>query len=341
MTGSGDTPRPVTTTPAQQRFVTELLAWGVPRQDRDPELVETLLARLTPSVAAWLDARPSGATSRRPLLITKTRLSRLVCDGLQQDPVPYSHSWANVRGTLAHAAIEQDVLGGRSVAAALHAEHAWRRSATDRPGDPASLAAWLNVRDAGERAQMLEEVAALVSDFREVWPDLSAAPLQVRTEQRLVAWLGGRAIRLQGVPDLIVGSTVADGRPRTLIVDLKTGLPRGQQDRDELRFYALLQTLRDGVPPFRWATFYVTEGRLEHEDLDVALLHTATDRVADALLQAVRLASLSAESSAVAAETASHAERLRGGGWCARCLRQERCPVAEPGYGRAERTGRA
>jgi len=319
--------RPATSTPAQERFVTDLLAWGQSRPSFDPTVVEELLGRMTAAVAAWLEVRgASGVGRQRPLLITKTRLTRMVCDGLQQDPVPYEHQWANVRGTLAHAAIEADVDGGRNRSAEALAEHAWQRQATDRPGDPRSLAAWLNERDGTERAAMVVEVARLVHDFREVWPDLGVTGLQVRAEARFVAWLGGRAIKLQGVPDLTVGSTAADGRPRTLLVDLKTGLPRGQQDLDELRFYALLATLRDGIPPFRWATMYVTEGRLAHEDLSVPVLRAAADRVADAILQAARLEPR--DGSAVAEH-----EQLRGGSWCSRCLRQPTCPVAEPRYG--------
>lgn len=335
MSGVGIPERPTTRTPAQERFVTELLAWGQPRSAFDPALVEELLGRMTVAVAAWLGARDGRDAGRqRPLLVTKTRLTRVVCDGLQQDPVPYEHQWANVRGTLAHAAIETDVDGARDHPAAALAEHAWQRQATDRPGDPRSLAAWLNDRDGTERAAMVEEVARLVNDFREVWPDLAATGLRVRAESRFVAWLGGRAIKLQGVPDLLVGSTATDGRPRTLLVDLKTGMPRGQQDLDELRFYALLATLRDGIPPFRWATMYVTEGRLVHEDLSLPVLRAAADRVADAILQAARLERRGAE----APDGAAGVEVLRGGDWCSRCLRQPTCPVAEPRYGESPRS---
>ena len=60
-------------------------------------------------------------------------------------------------------------------------------------------------------------------------PSKRDAPLRVRTEQRLVVMLAGRAVRLQGVPDLIVESHVEDGRARRLLIDLKTGMPRGQR----------------------------------------------------------------------------------------------------------------
>ena len=277
--------RPATGTAAQARLVDELLGWGGPRPDVPPDLVERLLGRLTDAVATWLAARDA-AGGAPTLVVTKTRLARLACDGLQRDPVPYAHTWANARGTLAHAAIEQDVDGGRGTDAAAVASAAWHRLASDRPGDPTSLAAWLNGLPPADRERLVGEVAALLAAFREVWPDL------------------------------VVASRVRDGRARTLVVDLKTGMPRGQQERDELRFYALLVALRDGVPPFRWATLHVTEGRVEAEDLSEAVLATAADRVADALRQAARLLG------------GPEGEELRAGGWCRDCRREPDCPVA-------------
>lgn len=319
--------RPVTETPAQERLLDEVLAWGVERPVPPDGLADRLLTRLTEPVGEWLAARDEAPEAgRRPLLVTKTRLSRLVCDGLQRDPEPYVHAWANVRGTLVHAAIEADVDGARGSASSEVAEAAWHRLATDRPGDPASIGAWLNARDAGERATMLHESSVLLDGFREVWPALDAAPLRVRTEQRLAVMLGGRAVRLQGVPDLIVESPVEDGRARRLIVDLKTGMPRGQRDRDELRFYALLATLAGGAPPFRWATLYVTEGRVEHEDLSEAVLTTAAERVGDALRQAARL---------LRRPSGDPGERLAGGAWCVGCRRRAVCPEAAPAGGGA------
>jgi hypothetical protein len=323
--------RPETSTVAQSRLVDELLAWGSPRPRAPEGLAERLLARLTGAVAEWLDLRSAGSpATRRPLLITKTRLTRLSCDGLQRDPVPYAHGWANARGTLTHAAIELDVDGLRGLGSTEVAQRAWQRLATDRAGDPSSLASWLNARDEGERALLVEESATLLEGFREVWPELSSAPLEVHTELRLVTHLGGHAIRLQGVPDLVVASPRRDGHARTLLVDLKTGMPRGQQDRDELRFYALLATLRDGIPPFRWATLYVTEGRIEHEDLSEAVLEVVAERVGDAIRQAARIARV---------EQDADEERLAGGAWCERCQRVSSCPVAAARYGDASTDG--
>jgi hypothetical protein len=314
------TARPRTRTPAQQRLVDEVLAWGLERPIPPEGLSERLLTRLTPALGALIELRAHRPDlARRPLLVTKTRLSRLVCDGLQQEPEPYVHAWANVRGTLVHAAIEADVDGARADDAGAVVERAWHRLATQRPGDPASIGSWLNARDGTERDALMGESRTLLEGFREVWPELADVPIRVRTEQRLVVMLGGRAVQLQGVPDLIVESPVEDGRARRLIIDLKTGMPRGQRDRDELRFYALLATLAGGSAPFRWATLYVTEGRLEHEDLSEPILATAAERIADAVLQAVRIAQVG---------VGAAQERIAGGAWCRGCARRTTCTDA-------------
>jgi hypothetical protein len=310
-----DPARPPTRTPAQARLVDEVLGWGAPRPVVPAGLLDRLLARTTEAVAAWLEARARHGVTR-PLIVTKSRLARLACDGLQRDPVPYAHTRANARGTLAHAAIEQDVDGARDRPAADVAAAAWARLASDRAGDPSSLAAWLNATSHADREVLVGEVAGLLEAFREVWPPLDAAGIRVVAEGRVVVDLGGRAVRLQGVPDLVVTSPRRDGRARTLVVDLKTGMPRGQQERDELRFYALLLALRDGVPPFRWATLHVTEGRVEAEDLSAPVLATAAARIADAVHQAARLLD------------GSEAEVLRAGEWCRSCRREPSCPVA-------------
>ena len=142
------------------------------------------------------------------------------------------------------------------------------------------------------------------------------------TDDREIRLAGGKVV-LQGIPDLVLRSPRQDERARDLIVDLKTGLPRPEQDRHELRFYALLATLDRGRPPFRWATFYVTEGRPEIEDLKVETLQATVRRVVDGIKQAVRLAISDGD-----------AHRLRAGDWCRFCARQPHCPEAAAHAGR-------
>jgi hypothetical protein len=96
----------------------------------------------------------------------------------------------------------------------------------------------------------------------------------------------------RGRLDLLLDSRHRDDRASALVVDFKTGVPRSDHDRAEVRFYALLAALATGRMPFRWATFYVAEGRPEAEDLHGPTLEATVLRVLHAVRQAARLAAV-------------------------------------------------
>jgi hypothetical protein len=312
-----------TSTPARDRLVHGLLGWGQPRPSAPPGLARHLLGILERGLA---DLRPELAevTARRRggrLLVSKTTLDRLTCDGLQLAPTPYEHTPANVRGVLAHEAIAADWDRGRAEAATELVEAVWHDAASRRPGDPRSLSAWMNALPATEAAEMRGEVAHLVDAFREVWPPLPAEAVRLRVERPIELRLAGGGVVLRGVPDLVVDSRRQDDRARSLVVDLKTGRPRAEHDRHELRFYALLLVLEEGRPPFRWATFYVTEGRAEAEELRVETLELTARRVLDTVAQLVRLDGLPPDAP-------EEELRLAAGLGCYSCLRRPGCSVA-------------
>ncbi len=65
-----------------------------------------------------------------------------------------------------------------------------------------------------------------------------------------------------------------------LIVDCKTGRPY-HWTLDDLRFYAMVETLRIGVPPFRVASYYLDTATWHAEDIDADVLAITVRRVAD------------------------------------------------------------
>jgi hypothetical protein len=259
------------------------------------------------------------------VVITKTRLDRLACDGLALDPEPFRPSRSAVRGILAHAAIERDWTRRGEDPSTL-VRDAWDELASRSPGDPSSVSAWMNALSAPQTLELRAEVVDLVVGFREIWPPLPSELVRLEVERPLAVDLGHGRIRLFGRPDLRLRSRRRDGRARTLVVDLKTGRPRPEHDRQELRFYALLATLVEGMPPFRWATFYVTEGRYDVEDLRVASLEAAVRRVVDGIRQHARIAGQPAGSE-------DPGLRILGGGWCLGCKRRGHCPQAADGIG--------
>lgn len=307
--------------PPRARLLEGLLGWRQPRPVAPPRLAGQLRAELEAELGA-LDLDPALDAARDGRVwVTKTRLDRVVCDGFALDARPFEHTWANVRGSLTHKAIERDWQLRRTCEVEEVVERAWEELASLRPGDPASVGAWLNARSGAEAAALRAEVGLLLAGFREVWPPLER--VEVVAEPRIRLGLAGGRVLLTGVPDLLLRSPVDDGRCRTLVVDLKTGRPRSEHDRHELRFYALLATLDEGRPPFRWATFYVTEGRGEWEELREDALRVTARRVLDGVRQAVRLAR---------AETDDDLQ-LAGGAWCRFCLREPTCEVAATARG--------
>ena len=304
--------------PARQHLARDLLGWGEPRP-RPPEgLTAQLRAELESELtAAGLHEVTSGAPGDR-VTITKTRLERLACDGWQRDPRPYEHTRANVRGSLAHAVIARDWEESRTRPAEHVVAAVWQAEASRRPGDPASLSWWLNHQPPQVASDLRREVAELLETFREVWPPLPRGRVVLRVERPIELHLAKGRVVLRGVPDLVLASPVRDERARTLVVDLKTGRPRPEQDRQELRFYALLVALADDRPPFRWASFYVTEGRSEVEELRADTLEAAVRRVVDGVRQLLRLASDPDDTELV----------IRAGAWCAYCRREPDCTVA-------------
>jgi hypothetical protein len=85
----------------------------------------------------------------------------------------------------------------------------------------------------------------------------------------------GRIV-LQAKADLVLGRARGT-EARVLIVDFKTGR-RYPSHVDDLRLYALLETIRSGVPPFRVASYYLDSATFHAQDVDLDLLDAAVAR---------------------------------------------------------------
>jgi hypothetical protein len=74
-----------------------------------------------------------------------------------------------------------------------------------------------------------------------------------------------------------------------VIIDLKSGRVAAGH-RDDLRFYALLETIKLGVPPRKLASYYLETGRAHPEEVSAPLLQAAVRRTADGVGKIVALA---------------------------------------------------
>lgn len=309
--------------PAQERVRDDLLAVTTPRPRTDPTLAARLrrrLAELTTGAAALVPA------AERGLYLNKTALDALVCDGRFLDRLAEPFAWtaASVRGQVAHAAIAVDLAGDRRHPPRVVVDHAWREF-TSSGRAAGRFVAGLS----GPEADALRaDATAFVTEFRAVFPPLPP-DWHPRTEPELRVALHHGAVVLLGRPDLVIGRPTPDRR-RMLLVDLKTGRRQVERERADLRFYALLATLKYGVAPFRVATFYLAEADWDHLDVDEDLL-TAT--VADTAAKIDRAAEL------LHARPAEEDLRLVAGPACRWCSRAPGCPAgAGPGRRRVFET---
>ncbi len=147
------------------------------------------------------------------------------------------------------------------------------------PGS-AEIVRYVGELEGTARSQFRDELEMQSAIMIDRWPRLSPAWMP-RTQERLTVPLAGGRVVLVGVIDLVVGSP-SSGSASVCLVELKSGHPRAQ-DRDELRFYALLETLRSGAAPFRLATFYTRTGQVDAEDVTDELLASCVTRVLVAL----------------------------------------------------------
>ena len=256
-------------TPAQQDVVDVLRARDRPRPVVEPGLRHDLRARLESGLgdlAARLD---------KPLFVSKGALSRVhACEAhhLAEEAADFVWTVAAARGTVAHKAIELSVHRRDSPPPLVLVDAALDRLADD-PGHP--LAGFLLGLEEAARAELRSQVNDLVAGFVELWPPLRPRWVP-RTESRLRAELCGGMVILSGRADLTLGAPEGMTAGR-LIVDLKTGRTHPGHV-DDLRLYALLETLRCGVPPFRLAVYALDAGVATVEEVDEGVLEAAVRR---------------------------------------------------------------
>jgi len=188
------------------------------------------------------------------------------------------------RGTVAHKAVELGIhWRGDPLPLALVDEAMASLESTDH-----WLTDFLHTCTETERAELRSSAGDRVAKFFECFPPLAPKWRPVTESTQIVDLAGGR-IRLRGKVDLTLG--VARGTTAgKVVVDLKTGAPNPAH-RDDLRFYALLDAIRIGVPPRLVASFYLDLGESRTEAVTEPMLDATVARTVDA---AKRLAALRA-----------------------------------------------
>jgi hypothetical protein len=259
--------------PAQRR-VFELLRRPAAGDGAGPVpegLADDLLARLE---AALTDV--VGHLGGERLVVTKHDLARIHTCERHYLGTRSLFEWTprTARGSLVHKAIQLTLNWQGEPHPSQLVDEALARLVDD----DTSLAQWLGGLTEGVRADLRSEAVDLVSAFQECFPPLEASWRPV-TETPVRVELFDGLVRLTGRVDLTLGRAAGDA-PRKVIIDLKTGAPANHH-RDDLRYYALLETIRMGVPPRLVASYYLDAARVDTEDVTAAHLDAALARTVD------------------------------------------------------------
>lgn len=296
-------------TPAQRAAIDGLLGLGAPRPTFDPDLPAELLSVLEPGLSGVADR-----LGPIELHVNKAALAQvLACEShrVAEADAPFEWTPTTCRGTVAHKAIELAVFRPTSVSPLELVDDAIDRFIGN--GEDWTPRDFLRGATEAEIAEVRGGAAEVVTRFQECFP-----PLNPKWRPRLespcrVDLCAGRIV-LRGKVDLALGRPIGH-EARVLIVDVKTGRPYPSH-LDDLRYYALLETLRSGVPPFRVASYYLESARWQAEDITPDILVAAARRVVGGVTALAEI------------HLGERAARLSPGPTCAWCRRRDECPGA-------------
>jgi hypothetical protein len=300
-------------TPTQARAMTDLFGAGQSRPTFDQGLGPALRAELEEALAPIAAGLPADKT----LAATKGALAHVhTCEGLWVAEAAAGFAWSTptARGTVAHKAVELAAHLG-DVPPPLDLVDLAIERLIDAGGDWGPRT-WLLDAPAAELAELRGAAADWVVKFQDTFPPLRRQ-WRPRLESALTVELCGGAIALRGKVDLALGR--AEGtEARVLIVDFKTGRLQ-RMHIDDLRFYALLETIRVGVPPFRLATFSLDSGTWVAEDVDDDILSATVRRVVAGVTKLAEVGPLAA---------VARPPTLASGPACRWCPAASTCPAA-------------
>ncbi len=262
-------------TPTQALIVEQLRRPDISPPAFEADLADQLTEAIEDELSSLADLSPT-----KNLFISKHPLSTIHACEAHYLATSTSFEWSipTARGSVAHRAIELSIhWRGEAVPLEL-VDEAMARMVDETRGP----GAWLATLREADRAQLRSEVGDLVTKFMECFPPLKPVWRPV-SEGGVYHDLLGGALTLQGKPDLTLGQA-----PDKVIIDFKTGRP-ALAHRDDLRFYALVETLARKVPPRLTGTLYLDAARVETEPVSSGGLWAAARRMVDAVTKIVEV----------------------------------------------------
>ena len=267
--------------PAQQEILDLLGVRAEDLREYDASLRHDIRHELESGLAPLLDT----IGPDRQLFVSKYPLAQVHgCEAkfLADRDEPFSWTPATARGTVSHKAVELSIHWPGEPAPLLLVDEAIASLANSNGSIGDYLRTGTDVELAELRAQSNERVAK----FLECFPPLQPQWRPV-TESAVKVELFERRIVLQGRVDLTLGHARGT-TARKLLIDFKSG-GFSPSHVDDLRFYALLETIRIGTPPRMLASYYLDTGRPHPETVTEGLLDAALQRTIDGATHMVEL----------------------------------------------------
>jgi hypothetical protein len=225
-----------------------------------------------------LSARLQGES----LWVSKGFLSKVHgCEVRHLAPDDFAWKPATAAGFVAHKAIELSLNWRGEPYPAAVVDDALARL-VDQPDNRGAYVAGLTD---GEWAELRSRAIDRTTKFLQDFPPLPLAAQPVL--EAAARWKPAGTIEFTGKVDLVVGKP--SGREsRLLIIDFKSG-NASFHHRDDLRFYALVQTLRQQVPPRKLVTYYLDYADSEVEDVTEGTLQAALTRALEGIARHIEL----------------------------------------------------
>jgi len=266
-----------------QELLARLRGEGTARPAVDPGDAAGLREWLEDSLAEAVAALGDGA--RLPVLVTKDALTQvLTCEAhlVARRHAPRQVTAELARGALVDVLFRQWVTVGR-----VDDPFADGLAALEADGDRDGVAGFVASLPPDRRHALVTEVTEHAARITTSWP-VPSAGFMARTQERLYVPVAGGRVVLSGVLDLALGAPSA-GEASVCVVEVKSGRRRVEH-RGDLHFYALIETLRSGAPPFRVATYYTATGELDVEAVGRDAVVGALHRVVAGTVRLCRLA---------------------------------------------------
>ena len=257
-------------TPRQIKTLNNLISIGAERPNSRvnlaAELEEVIRVGTSKSIASWTE---------KSLYFTKSQyMSMLKCEGAVKAyaqeqrgnilPMPV------IVGIVSHRAVQLSYTHpGKSMGDYVKQAIIGARSSDKNIDD------WFAKASQSDQSDVIMQSVSKVTNFSDDWPRLEES-WSPRFEEPISSKIGNLTLSCRA--DLVLGRPRVDLRQTMMLIDLKSGNLKPEHDQ-EANFYALVSTLRHGVPPWRSLIYSLSSGDYSEPDVNEKILFETAESV--------------------------------------------------------------